>query len=189
MMPKLDVLYQGWFARSEAGMIVSAASSVVLVRAARTYIVDPGASSAAEDMLKALQESGLEPNDIDAVINTHWHSDHAGNNFLFKDAELFSHKDEGGTIEGDYQLENGVWLRETKGHTRGHMSVFLEAEENHVIAGDALPTLRNYENWVPPGINYDEKLSLVSLKLIVDFADIIIPGHDATFPVERSLKR
>ena len=41
----------------------------------------------------------------------------------------------------------------------------------------------NYLKWVPPGINFDPEIALQSMTKIVDYADIIIPGHDKPFRI------
>ena len=73
----------------------------------------------------------------------------------------------------------------TPGHTPGSISVFVEAGLRYAIAGDALPTHENYLNWVPPGLNCDPDLALASMKEIVAFADIVVPGHGAPFRIDR----
>ena len=71
---------------------------------------------------------------------------------------------------------------ETPGHTHGSITVVADTNEGRVAAaGDALPTLGNYQKWVPPGINFDRRTALISMEKIVDAADIIVPGHDDKF--------
>ena len=45
-------------------------------------------------LVKALKEEGLTPDDIDSVICTHLHNDHAGNCGLFPNAPIIFQKDE-----------------------------------------------------------------------------------------------
>lgn len=56
---------------------------------ARRVLIDTGLSLEAPALVRALQARGLEPGDIDAVINTHLHVDHCGNNVLFPRAAVF----------------------------------------------------------------------------------------------------
>jgi len=44
--------------------------------------------------------------------------------------------------------------------------------------GIYLPTFDNFHRMVPPGINYDPRLALRSMKRIISSADVVIPGHD-----------
>ncbi len=51
-------------------------------------LVDTGLSIQHGELLRALRRLGLEPNDIDLVINTHLHVDHCGNNAMFSRAGI-----------------------------------------------------------------------------------------------------
>jgi glyoxylase-like metal-dependent hydrolase (beta-lactamase superfamily II) len=59
----------------------------------------------------------------------------------------------------------------------------VQADRRYVIAGDALPTEENYVKNVPPGINYDPDLAMESIKRIVGYADVVVPGHGLPFSV------
>ena len=52
-------------------------------------VVDTGLSFMESDLRRALHRKGLEPADIDLVINTHVHVDHCGNNAIFPRALIF----------------------------------------------------------------------------------------------------
>jgi glyoxylase-like metal-dependent hydrolase (beta-lactamase superfamily II) len=51
--------------------------NTVLLRGPRTILVDPGLQLQNEPVLRALSERGLEPGDLDMVVLTHAHDDHA----------------------------------------------------------------------------------------------------------------
>ena len=55
-----------------------------------------------QDVLHALAQAGLQPEDIDIVINSHLHPDHCGCNEFFTRAQFFCHEGElaAGTAEG-----------------------------------------------------------------------------------------
>jgi 4-pyridoxolactonase len=103
----------------------------------------------------ALAKLGRKPEDINYVINSHYHFDHCGGNKyltaactvchakeleacschqpfehlgysdLSFDSELAAKK--GGTAaSGDQELAKGLWLFETPGHTAGHYSLMVE---------------------------------------------------------------
>src|SRR4029453_18598935 len=58
---------------------------------------DPLARFADEDLLvHRLDRLGPEPADVDLVVLSHLHFDHAGGAFLFQDSELVAQKDEYG---------------------------------------------------------------------------------------------
>ncbi len=192
----VTVIKPGRLERNAAGMILDARSTVTLVTTENgILIVDTGLADEAAAVREGLDKWDLCPDDVDIVINTHLHADHTGNNALFPAAMFLVHEAEGArddatgrvrAVSGGYEPLAGIRLISTPGHTRGSMSVVVRAERTYVIAGDALPTLDNYRKWVPPGINYDPDRALESMRRIVDIADIVIPGHDQPFTVERT---
>jgi glyoxylase-like metal-dependent hydrolase (beta-lactamase superfamily II) len=110
-------------------------------------------------LVEALATIGLTPNDIAAVINTHLHFDHCGENLLFPDVPIYVQAAEHEAAHGPaytipewvdfpdatYELLDGatdvlpgVRLLPTPGHTPGHQSVVIEdADGRVVIAGQA----------------------------------------------------
>lgn len=74
----------------------SAHSSACTLLTSRTHrvLVDSGLSLEERALVKALHARGLEPSDIDLVINTHLHVDHCGNNVMFSRATIFMSRDE-----------------------------------------------------------------------------------------------
>jgi glyoxylase-like metal-dependent hydrolase (beta-lactamase superfamily II) len=64
-------------------------SATLLTHASHRVVVDTGLSIQEADLRHALRERGLDPTDIDIVINTHLHVDHCLNNVLFSRAEIF----------------------------------------------------------------------------------------------------
>jgi len=105
---------------------------------------------------------------IDRLILTHGHFDHIGNVELFDNATVFIQKIEldymknphhfakNGyitsdildnanihAINGGYQLEQGITLIPTPGHTIGHQSVFIDEKNTRiVICGESLEMLK-----------------------------------------------
>lgn len=108
-----------------------------------------------KQFLEGLNRIGIEPNDIDLVIYTHLHSDHAGNAKYFSNTRTIVQKDElmGSlnpcfkekllrlydsayipwiqnnpnlmVIDGDTDVMEGVRIIKTPGHCRGHQSVVV----------------------------------------------------------------
>lgn len=192
---ELLVLKDGTVLRDEGGAVLDASSSVVLVLAeGRTIVVDTGMPRDADALLKALAAKGLRPADVDTVLNTHNHLDHTGCNHVFGRAEVLLHPLEGAPrrgagrvrhLTGEEVLAPGAAVIETPGHTRGHVSLVVEARGGPwVVAGDAVPVRDNMRLWVPPGINYDPYVALHSMERIAGRARMVVPGHGAPFPVE-----
>lgn len=179
------------FIRKEEGVIMEANSSVTLVICGdRRIIIDTSTLDKRGELLSNLEARGVSPQEIDTVVLTHLHGDHTCNNDLFPNAEFLAHVDELPPrgiepILEDQEICEGVRLVHTPGHTRGSMSVVVEADRTYVVAGDALPTRDNYLKWVPPGLNYYPELALKSMARIVELGKVIVPGHDAAFEVDR----
>jgi glyoxylase-like metal-dependent hydrolase (beta-lactamase superfamily II) len=66
----------------------------LLTSRAHRVVVDSGLSLEERALVQALHGRGLEPGDIDMVINTHLHVDHCGNNAVFPRALFFMSLDE-----------------------------------------------------------------------------------------------
>jgi N-acyl homoserine lactone hydrolase len=189
-MIKIDVLVIGKLRREE-GVILEAHSTSTLITVDDTKIVvDTSTKEMRELLLHSLDGLGTSPEDIDIVVNTHLHGDHTSNNELFRNARFLAHADECPgegyeIVQGEMDILPGVRLIHTPGHSRGSMSVVVEADRRYVITGDAMPLEDNYRKWVPPGLHYDAGLALSSMRRIVDLADVIVPGHDAPFNPDR----
>jgi len=152
---------------------------------------------------KSLMHVGLKPADVDLVINTHLHFDHAGCNKTFKNAKFvvqekelqhawvpcppvasgYHRPDFDGLnfelVDGDVEVAGGIKLVSTPGHTPGHSSVLVETEVGTVaIAGDAISCYFGCENEIIPGVNSNVEDSWHSLKKLKRIAKIVLPGHE-----------
>ncbi|HUG17174.1 MAG TPA: N-acyl homoserine lactonase family protein [Thermomicrobiales bacterium] len=130
--------------------------------------------SDADDPLNRLREIGLEAGDIDVLVLTHTHFDHAGNTIDFAGSEIVINRDAhafgldcarrgapGGIpevdlsgapmpyrlLDGDSELAPGVTLLHTPGHAAGHMSVLLRLPDTGpvILAIDAIYSRLNHE--------------------------------------------
>lgn len=159
---------------------MDARSSVVLiVTGSAKLVVDTGLAGEEKAILDNLAMRGLDPVEVDLVVNTHSHPDHCGNNHLFSRAEILSPEN---TEDGE-AIAPGVWILGTPGHTLQSISIVCASDRVVVMAGDALPTRSNYLKWVPPKLHVDGELAMKSMTMIVDLADVVVPGHDKPFSV------
>lgn len=189
----MDVLAVGWLDFAEDGTIKEAHSTSTLVRTeGRTIVVDTSSKEMRPALKTSFKQIGVFPKDVDTVVLTHTHSDHSGNLDMFPGAQVIYHKGEKGEIPGARVIEEeslviakGVKLVHTPGHTPGSMSVFVEADRKYAITGDAVPLEDNYLKMVPPRTCYDARLALQSLKSIVSYADVVVPGHGFPFMTSR----
>ena len=152
-----------------------------------------------ESMEAQLAAIRVDPKEIDTVILTHLHWDHAGNNTLFPNAIFYAQRFECENLEqpgvdvfevsktvympvdGDTILFPGIRLVLTPGHSRGSQCVIVDTIDGEVgITGDLIPT---YENWeadpkIPNGGNYDIEIITKSIEKIGHLCKKILPGHD-----------
>ncbi len=152
----------------------------------------------------ALSAAGCVLSDVVAVINTHLHFDHCGQNRLFAGIPIYVQAAEyeaaaayaytvlewvrfdGATYEqhsGDAEIASGVALVAMPGHTPGHQSVRVETDGGLiVIAGHAAYTAAEYEGDEPsPGGDWDDAEYARSLALLRSLrAKRVYFSHDAT---------
>jgi methylmalonyl-CoA epimerase len=122
---------------------VTLAMRPLIVRGARTMIIDAGLGDKenakfldiygvdrARNLDHALAEAGLAPDDIDIVLASHLHFDHAGG---------FTVRDAGGTLRprfprAQYIVRRGEWEDATHPHARNRASYLAD---NYVPLADA----------------------------------------------------
>jgi glyoxylase-like metal-dependent hydrolase (beta-lactamase superfamily II) len=192
-MIQLDILAVGDLERDADGTILKADCTSVLVRTPKhTIVVDPSTKYMKPFLKTSFKQIGVFVKDVDMVVLTHTHQDHIENLDMFPKAKVFLHSGAemeipGATIvEGDeYDLCEGVKLVHTPGHCPEHMSVFVDADRHYVVAGDAVPLEDNFTKNIPPRLNTDEKAALESIKIIRDYADVVIPGHGFPFMADQ----
>lgn len=112
-----------------------------------------------EYLLKAIKDAGITPEEIDTVLFTHLHNDHAAYCDLFAHANLICQRDEWANlcdplpaqnirgdydpallpelrkmknlfrVDGDFQLTDGITLYKTPGHTKGSQTIAVTTKE------------------------------------------------------------
>lgn len=186
-------------------------ASTVLIRGAQTVIVDPGNHHIGNyGMLRhALRARGLDYDDVDMVVTTHTHADHAGallrlagRPWVLGEGEFAAMEAlEGAPVAaakrsmmgpvtevpagGEMEVMPGVTALHTPGHTPGHISLLVETAEGRVlIAGDQTLTRSEYterafSQWYPPEALAQLHASLDRVQALAP--DLVIPGHDRPF--------
>ena len=66
------------------------ATSVLLSNGKQHIVVDTGLPHEASHLIASLKAKGLDPSDIQTVINTHLHVDHVMNNILFPGSTIYA---------------------------------------------------------------------------------------------------
>lgn len=164
-----------------------------------------------EKMENALRlQLGWSTDEVEAVIHTHLHYDHCGNDWLFRNAVFYTTRLELETafkppltqenyynrklvqkdavpymawrfVEGEEMLFPGIMAFPTPGHTMGHQSVLVNTAEGAVcICGDVSPMAQNLLNNQMPGILMNVSSVLESFEKIRRRADFFISNHEFT---------
>lgn len=132
------------WARANLGFV----SAYVLARGNTATIVDTGVSGSADSIGETLAELGLNYDDVDHVILTHHHGDHAGSiaevveraagaTVYAGEADLDQISAEGITGLTGGEDVFGLEMLATPGHTEGHMAV-IDHTAGLLVAGDAI---------------------------------------------------
>ena len=171
----------------------------VLLRGPSTIVVDPGLPLQNEPVVRALEACGLTPADVDLVVLTHAHLDHAG-----ACADLMApvavHELEarspswllvGGLLEAlplqllrddEGELAEGLTWARTPGHCDGHISLCVQTADGPVaLCGDTIgPGRAEFDAMAPSGPAAAELLA--SWRLIREWTPArVIAGHLAPF--------
>ena len=146
-------------------------------------------------LLEELSNNGLKTSDIDFVLLTHTHTDHAMLTGIFEKAQVLNSEE---IYDSDKQLEHGnkipikgLAIISTPGHVDDHCSLVVKIDEGiYVVAGDVFWWKDDEEQKIDvnkPDQAYpgDMKQLTASRKKILEIADFIIPGHGKMFKVEK----
>jgi glyoxylase-like metal-dependent hydrolase (beta-lactamase superfamily II) len=178
--------------------------NTLLVRGERDYLVDPGLIMQGGPVFGALAELGVEPGEIQDVILTHLHFDHAEGLAAWPQRRTFVHRLEteapyaqivSGMLElaeleildgEEGEIEPGIrWLR-TPGHSDGLISLCVDTADGLVvIASDCVGPLPEYFDRMelPEDFGPERDELLAQWSRIRDLEPaVVIPGHNP--PVE-----
>ncbi|MDA0365131.1 MAG: MBL fold metallo-hydrolase [Chloroflexi bacterium] len=211
-MPEIRTVLQGFSTSTTEGNL--SYCGVTLLRGERVTLVDVGFQGRQALLIERLHAMGLEPTDIDRVVLTHAHWDHALNLLRFPNAEVVIHQDEYEyvqhphaddwatpaytqdilrrasrvtTVADGEELESGVRVMAVPGHSPGSMAVLVETPEGVVgVVGDALPMRAAAMAPVPSArlIFFDEEAGERSARRILDSCKFVYPGHDRPFAID-----
>jgi glyoxylase-like metal-dependent hydrolase (beta-lactamase superfamily II) len=210
--PRVDVILDGFAINTSAGL--AAMCEVVLIEGAgpdgrpTRILVDPAHVGRRTFLLEALASRGLTPGDIDMVVLTHAHWDHAQNIDLFAHAPVYLHPEERRycehphandwatpvwtldilartqtreIAEGD-ELIPGVGIVDLPGHSAGSIGVTVQDGQGlSLITGDALHYASVALTRQPPLVFWSAQEARASIERAVTMADVIYPGHDRPF--------
>ncbi len=157
-----------------------------------------------DSLLFRLAQLEVAPQDIDYVVNTHLHFDHAGNNDLLGGAKFFVQREQYEQAKDNPSFPNQYWnlpslsyelldgkarlfdaldLFPTPGHCEGHQSVAVDLSETGTVmlCGDAVYCQDNYDHdsWggqADPVLARESALMLASVA--AERQAMMIYGHD-----------
>lgn len=207
-MAKIEVVLPGFPGKTSRGAL--GFCNIVLVRNEKNILFDVGHFSDRPLLISELKKRGLRLEDIDVVVLSHLHYDHCLNVDLFEGSVILVSEEEleyASSNEpqrlGDFyvskiivdliedkkimsaedgmELERGVRVIKTPGHTPGGISLIIEGERRIAIAGDIVKNAWEFRRGMPEGLYGRESDAKESINKLKEMADLIIPGHDRCF--------
>ena len=205
-MPTVETVLDGMAVVSDQGSLGLATTA--LIRGRQNILVDVGHYGRRQLLVQSLWRLGLTPDDIGLVVLTHAHWDHVQNVDLFPGAWFLIHPNElqysWAPLDSDWatpryfphmlrglqvwevtdgvEIEPGVRIIETPGHTRGHISVVVDTPDGIVVvAGDAFTDAYTAISGRPGLIFWSEQQARSSVRRVLERGNIIYPGHDRPF--------
>lgn len=195
-MNQLKVIIEG-YVRTEKSSEVATSSTTLIQWNNLRIIVDPGVDRSR--LLAALHDEQLTPADIDYVIVTHYHLDHALLTGIFEQAKVLDSTEIyswDGTIKSHGGLVPGTDMEiiKTPGHDPFHCTVIVPSTQygTVAVAGDVFwwydhehqkTDKRSLINHTDPYLK-DNVALRQSRQTIIKRADYIVPGHGKMFQVK-----
>ena len=210
-----------FFAPVYVFVIVSTAypKKVILVDAGfDSNFKDPRRLKGNIDLFASSIANVLNPENVESIVLTHLHNDHSSFLTYFPKAKIYVQKSEIAfayepdpmqrlyydpkildqlaranydELNGPFDLEDGISLIPTPGHTPGSQVVLINSDrQSLVITGDTVPMFHNWEprnprfgtpkevEKIPPGIHTSLENWYRSIKVISNHTRRIIPSHD-----------
>src|SRR4051812_45900352 len=178
---RFDLVLAGSLTETGGGVV----STCSLVRDGdRTIVVDPGMADSARAILEPLAALGVVAEDVTDVVLSHHHPDHTMHAGLFDNAAVHDHWAiyrgtdwEDSDAEGR-ELTPSVRLIRVPGHTGETTAGVRGAREGVVVC----PLLCSHQAGPADDPTGEDVAQLhASRARVLDFADVIVPGHGAPF--------
>ena len=202
---RMEVIITGFPGKTAQGSL-SWSSVVYLESGGKKILFDTGGPSKRRSIIGHLARIGIDANDIDYLVFSHFHDDHVRNYDYFPNAEYLLHAVDAAwadtnpvdnfafpapyykdvkksgrltLIHKDEEIFPGVFTMLVPGHTPGCMALVLRNTNSPVtvLAADAVKNMAELA-LLKVGDAYDIQASIDSIKRIRDIADIVVTGHD-----------
>ncbi|MCP4715047.1 MAG: MBL fold metallo-hydrolase [Deltaproteobacteria bacterium] len=179
----------------------------------KLILIDPGLQRYVPDILAAMKQDGLNPDDISTVINTHSHPDHMdGDTYFFdKDVKFTMHEEEEKFLKGigkeffsmfglgepqyrvDFYSKEGettindlkLQIYLTPGHSPGSICVYWP-EKKVLVTGDVVFNGSIGRTDFPGGSGPVLKESIEKIAPLD--ASYLLPGHNEIVEGEQAIK-
>ncbi len=203
MRRRIIPLFQGFPGKTSRGFL--GWSSAYLIEKPsndriKRYLFDTAGYNERILLLEKLQEHGIQPEEIDGVILSHLHFDHAVNWTLFPKASIYVHP-----VELEYALKkevdpavpefhaealqrhanmilvengdqiDGMEVVETPGHTPGSFSLKID---DQMLVGDAVKNRLELIHGPLGNNTWNHAIAYQSIRRIIKEVTKIYPGHD-----------
>ena len=113
-------------------------------------------------IITALNQAGVDERDVTAIVNSHLHFDHCGQNSALPSVPIYVQAAEleaaqlpnytvpewahiepvrQRVLDGDEEIASGIQILSTPGHSPGHQSLLIQGPDDsttHLIAGQCL---------------------------------------------------
>jgi N-acyl homoserine lactone hydrolase len=199
-MAQVEMLLSGFPGKSSRGFLGWSSCYFVTTARGRRLLFDTAGYSERATVLNSLAKLNVAAQDVECVVLSHLHFDHAANWDLFPNAEIIVHEREVAfadsreadgavlryhtpmlrahprlrLISAQTALEDGVEVVPVPGHTPGCIALSIGQE---VLCGDALRSRWDLNGPTAPPV-WDEDLARQSIAKLKQLGRRLYPGHD-----------
>ena len=190
-MTEIFVLVDGYFKNLSKTRCIAGPTITLVKDEGKNILVDTGNPKDKEKILKALEKHCLKSRDINIVINTHFHPDHTGCNYLFDKAHFLTHgvafwDDVFDRSKKLQKISANVKIIPTPGHSEESITVLVKKDKKIIaIVGDLFWSEKDIKIGLLEEDCTNKKLFAKNRNKILKIADWIIPGHGKMFKAKK----
>jgi N-acyl homoserine lactone hydrolase len=199
-MAQIEMLLSGFPGKSSRGFLGWSGCYLVTTARGRRLLFDTAGYNERATVINSLARLSVAPEDVDFVVLSHLHFDHAANWDLFPNAEVVVHESEiayadsreadGAVlryhtpvlrahgrlrlISAETALEDGVQVIHVPGHTPGCIALSMGKE---ILCGDALKSRWDLDGPIAPPV-WGTDLACRSIAKLKQLGTRLYPGHD-----------